>query len=121
MKTIHTLLSASLLVGLPAVSGGALAQEAAEAAVEVHKGDVAWMMTATVLVLFMIVPGLAIGTLAALALGRAVASQLYGVGAADPAVIGAAAGILVAVALAASLVPALQASRASPIDALRAN
>lgn len=68
-----------------------------------------------------IVPGLALGTLAALALGRAVASQLYGVGAADPAVIVTAAGVLVAVALAASLVPALHASRAPPIDALRAN
>lgn len=68
-----------------------------------------------------IAPGLALGTLAALALGRAVASQLYGVGAADPAVIAAAAGVLVAVALAANLVPALHASRASPIDALRAN
>ncbi|CAM5431283.1 ammonium transporter [Thauera mechernichensis] len=60
MKTIHTLLSASLLVGLPAVSGGALAQEAAEAAVEVHKGDVAWIMTATLLVLMMALPGLAL-------------------------------------------------------------
>lgn len=39
----------------------ALAQEATEAVIPVmDKGDVAWMMTATVLVLFMILPGLAL-------------------------------------------------------------
>ncbi|MBL8647668.1 MAG: ammonium transporter [Sphingosinicella sp.] len=48
--------SAPLLFSLPA-----FAQEAAEAAAPVvDKGDVAWMMTATVLVMAMIVPGLAL-------------------------------------------------------------
>ncbi len=47
---------APLLFSLPA-----FAQEAAEAAAPVvDKGDVAWMMTATVLVMAMIVPGLAL-------------------------------------------------------------
>jgi Amt family ammonium transporter len=38
----------------------AAAAPAAEAAPTVHKGDVAWMMTATLLVVFMAVPGLAL-------------------------------------------------------------
>ncbi len=43
------------------LSAGALAQQAAEAAAPaVHKGDVAWMMTATLLVVFMALPGLAL-------------------------------------------------------------
>jgi Amt family ammonium transporter len=56
------LLSSALVAGLMPLA--ALAQEATEAAAEVapvvDKGDVAWMMTATILVLFMIVPGLAL-------------------------------------------------------------
>ncbi len=36
----------------------------------------------------MIVPGIALGVLGALALGRLIAAQLYGIGAADPAVLG---------------------------------
>ena len=60
------LLPAALLAGLAPLA--ALAQEATEAAAEaaaevapvIDKGDVAWMMTATILVLFMIVPGLAL-------------------------------------------------------------
>jgi Amt family ammonium transporter len=38
----------------------AFAQDAAEAAPIMDKGDVAWMMTASLLVLFMIIPGLAL-------------------------------------------------------------
>ncbi len=36
------------------------AAAAAEAAVEVNKGDVAWMMVSTILVIFMVIPGLAL-------------------------------------------------------------
>jgi len=58
MKLLPSAVAASLL------PLAALAQEATEAAAEVapvvDKGDVAWMMTATILVLFMIVPGLAL-------------------------------------------------------------
>ncbi len=59
-----TALGASLFAGLPAWAQEAAATTA-EAATEaaapiVDKGDVAWMMTATLLVLFMIVPGLAL-------------------------------------------------------------
>ncbi|MCB1887079.1 MAG: ammonium transporter [Rhodocyclaceae bacterium] len=54
MKKLITMLLAAGAVGL---SGATWAQEAA---VEVNKGDVAWMMTSTLLVLFMALPGLAL-------------------------------------------------------------
>jgi len=56
-KFLTTLPAAALLAG---ASGGAFAQEAAAAAVEVNKGDVAWIMTSTLLVLMMALPGLAL-------------------------------------------------------------
>ena len=58
MKKLFALLPAAAL--LAGVSGGAFAQDAAAAAVEVIKGDVAWIMTATLLVLMMALPGLAL-------------------------------------------------------------
>jgi Amt family ammonium transporter len=54
MKKQLSILLAAAAVG---ISGGAWA---ADAAVEVNKGDVAWIMTATLLVLFMALPGLAL-------------------------------------------------------------
>jgi Amt family ammonium transporter len=51
---LNTLIGASALALLPTL---ALAQDVTET---VDKGDVAWMMTATLLVLFMILPGLAL-------------------------------------------------------------
>ena len=58
MKKLFALLPAAAL--LAGASGGAFAQEAAAAAAEVHKGDVAWIMTSTLLVLMMALPGLAL-------------------------------------------------------------
>ena len=58
MKKLFALLPAAAL--LAGVSGGAFAQDAAAAAVEVNKGDVAWIMTSTLLVLMMALPGLAL-------------------------------------------------------------
>ena len=58
MKTLFKLAPAAALLALP---GMGCAQDAAAAAAEtMDKGDVAWMMTATLLVLFMIIPGLAL-------------------------------------------------------------
>ena len=56
-KLLAYLPAAALLAG---ASGGAFAQEAAAVAVEVNKGDVAWIMTSTLLVLMMALPGLAL-------------------------------------------------------------
>ena len=58
MKKLFAFLPAAAL--LAGASGGAFAQEAAAAAAEVHKGDVAWIMTSTLLVLMMALPGLAL-------------------------------------------------------------
>jgi putative ABC transport system permease protein len=63
--------------------------------------------------------GAAAGTLAALALARWVASQLYGIGALDPAAFTAAPLLLSLAAAVAAGVPAWRASRVDPMSALR--
>jgi Amt family ammonium transporter len=56
-----TALGASLLAGLPAWAQEAAAEVPAEAPVSaLNTGDTAWMMVSTLLVLFMIIPGLAL-------------------------------------------------------------
>jgi putative ABC transport system permease protein len=63
--------------------------------------------------------GAAAGTLAALALARWVASQLYGIGALDPAAFTAAPLLLALAAAVAAGVPAWRATRVDPMSALR--
>ena len=63
--------------------------------------------------------GVAIGAAAAFAATRLVASQLYGVGAADPATYVGVSLLLGGVALLASLLPARRAARVEPMVALR--
>ncbi|MDQ2871380.1 MAG: ABC transporter permease [Acidobacteriota bacterium] len=63
--------------------------------------------------------GMAIGAAAALALGRALQTLIYGVTATDPWTLGAVALILCLVALAACVAPALRATRLDPIRTLR--
>jgi ABC-type antimicrobial peptide transport system permease subunit len=63
--------------------------------------------------------GLAAGLAGVIALGRVLASQLYGVAALDPATLIAAMTILGAVALAACIIPALRAAQIDPAIALR--
>jgi ABC-type antimicrobial peptide transport system permease subunit len=65
--------------------------------------------------------GVCIGTAAALAAGRLIASQLYGVSARDPVTFAAIAALLALVGLAASGIPALRAARIDPMAALRAD
>jgi ABC-type antimicrobial peptide transport system permease subunit len=66
-----------------------------------------------------VVIGLAIGILLALAGGRLLASQLYGVKSYDPVTVGLAAVILTTCTLAAGFVPARRATRVDPMEALR--
>jgi len=64
--------------------------------------------------------GAAIGTAAALAAVRLMASLLYGVKPTDPTTFVAAIGFLLVVGALASLTPARRAVRVDPVDALRA-
>jgi putative ABC transport system permease protein len=59
------------------------------------------------------------GCVAALALGGALTSVIYGVDARDPASMGFAVAVLLGVALLAAVVPALRATRIDPIQVLR--
>jgi predicted permease len=70
-------------------------------------------------VLLLVTLGLAIGIPAAVALGRYVSSQLYGIQPNDPWIAVATVALLAAVSAAAGLIPAHRASRIDPILALR--
>jgi predicted permease len=82
-----------------------------------HPWSVIWLVMKEVLLLLAI--GLAVGLPAAVALGRLVAAQLYGIKANDPWVAGVSMVMLALVASAAGLIPAHRASRIDPLVALR--
>jgi ABC-type antimicrobial peptide transport system permease subunit len=67
----------------------------------------------------MLLIGGVVGIAAAVGLGRAAGSLLFGLEGNDPLVIGVATMLLVVVALGAGFVPALRASRVDPMQALR--
>jgi ABC-type antimicrobial peptide transport system permease subunit len=81
-------------------------------------GAVRWMVLSQGMRLAAI--GLVIGFLAALALGRVMVGQLYGVSPVDPVTLVAASTIFLAVSILASLLPAARAAGTVPVDALRA-
>jgi predicted permease len=68
---------------------------------------------------WMVVLGAVVGLGGALALGRLIASLLYGLKAWDPLTLAASAALLVFVALGASWIPARRAASVDPIKALR--
>ncbi len=80
-------------------------------------GSVVWLVMREVLVLLSI--GLIVGIPAAMALGRFVASQLYGIQPRDPMIAVSTVILLTVVSAAAGLIPAHRASRIDPILALR--
>ncbi|MEP7042515.1 MAG: ABC transporter permease [Dokdonella sp.] len=67
----------------------------------------------------MIVPGIVAGIVGAIVLGRLIAAQLYGIGAADPLVLLSVAATLALIALVACAIPVLRAARVPPMEALR--
>ena len=80
-------------------------------------GLVIWLVMREVLLLLAI--GLAVGIPAAMALGKYVSSQLYGIQPHDPMIAGSTVVLLTLVSAAAGLIPAHRASRIDPILALR--
>jgi ABC-type antimicrobial peptide transport system permease subunit len=80
-------------------------------------GLVIWMVMREVLLLLVI--GLAVGIPAAMALGRTVSSQLYGIQPNDPRMAAWTVLLLTVVSAVAGLIPAHRASRIDPILALR--
>jgi ABC-type antimicrobial peptide transport system permease subunit len=81
-------------------------------------GFVVWIVMREVLLLLAI--GLAVGIPAAMALGRYVSAQLYGIKPSDPVIAVSTVTLLAIVSAAAGLIPAQRASRIDPILALRA-
>jgi putative ABC transport system permease protein len=69
--------------------------------------------------LLIAVIGIALGLAGGLALSKAIAALLYGVGARDPLTFAAAAALLLVVAFAATYFPARRATRVEPMEALR--
>ncbi len=65
------------------------------------------------------VAGLAIGLPLAMLVGRAIGSQLYGLGGQNPTVWGITIGILVLTSILAAAIPALRAASIDPARALR--
>ena len=115
---LATLLAA---VGLYGVLAYTVAQRTREIGVRMALGADAGRVRGLVLrqVAWMTVVGGALGVAAALAVGRAARSLLFGLEAHDPLVVASAAALLTAVALAAGYLPARRASRVEPMQALR--
>jgi len=108
-------------LGLYGVVAHSVTERTRELGVRLALGARPGEMIALVLrqVFGLVLPGAAIGLLAAAAIGRAIESRLFDVRAADPAALLAAVAALVVVALVAALVPAWRAARVDPSSVLR--
>ena len=115
---LATLLAA---IGLYGVLAYTVAQRTREIGVRMalgaHAGKVRAMILRQVGVVTLI--GGIVGLAAAIGLGKAMRSLLYGLEGWDPVVLSVAAVLLTGVALGAGYVPALRASRVDPMKALR--
>jgi predicted permease len=108
-------------LGLYGILSYTVAQRTHEIGVRMALGakrlDVLWLVLRDALRLVLL--GAALGIPAALAVARLVASQLFGVSAADPVAIGLATLVLLAVASVAGYLPSWRATRVDPLVALR--
>ena len=108
-------------IGLFGVLGYSVAQRTNEIGIRMALGARAQDVVRMVVVqgLRPAVLGLLLGLGAALALGRTVASVVYGIPASDPGTLAAVSGLLLSIAALAAFVPARRAARVDPIVALR--
>ena len=115
---LATLLAA---IGLYGVMAFVVARRTKEMGVRMALGakpsSVVWLVMREVLTLLAL--GLVVGIPSAMALGKYVVSQLYGIQATDPMIAGITLAVLIAVASLAGLIPARRAARIDPILALR--
>jgi putative ABC transport system permease protein len=107
-------------IGMYGVLAYLVAQRTREIGVRLALGSTAQGIVRLVLRegALLVVAGLAIGLVGALALRRVLASHVFGLGALDPLVIGAAVLVLCATAFVACALPARRAGRVNPSIAL---
>jgi predicted permease len=82
-----------------------------------RRSSIVWLMAREALLV--VGAGVALGVVAGIVAGRMVASQLYGVSAADPASLAGATAAIFVIAVIAACMPALRAARLDPLTALR--
>ncbi len=108
-------------IGLYGIMGHAVVRRTNEIGIRMAlgaaRGNIIWMVLRECFVLVLV--GIAIGIPVALAAGRLAASQLFGLGGADPLTLVISAAVLVLVATLAGYLPARRASRVDPLIALR--
>ena len=108
-------------IGLYGVMAFAVARRTREIGLRIalgaDRGAVRWMVLRGALGMAAI--GIGVGAVLALALGRYVESQLYGIRGGDLVTLGGAAGVLVAAVLVSGWLPARRASSVDPMLALR--
>jgi predicted permease len=108
-------------IGLYGVTAFSVAQRTREIGVRMALGADRGRILRTVLrgPLRQALLGLVIGVPLSLAAGRLIATQLYGVDAADPKILGIAVAVLFASMVAAAVIPGLRATSIDPTRALR--
>jgi predicted permease len=122
LTSMYGLLALALAtVGLYGVTAFGVSQRTREIGVRVALGADRRRIVGTVVrgPVLQTVVGLVIGAPLALAASRSIATQLYGVGSADPAIFGTTTVVLLASTVIAALVPALRAASINPTEALR--
>jgi macrolide transport system ATP-binding/permease protein len=115
---LATLLASIGLYGITAFSVTRRTQEIGiRMALGAARGSVLRLVMREVVILA--AAGLAVGLPAALALGKFVESQLFGMQAGDPAMLAGAAAVVLLVTALAGYLPARRATRIDPVQALR--
>jgi hypothetical protein len=108
-------------IGLYGVLASSVRQQARDIGIRVALGAAPADLRRLVIgdALTVIAGGAAVGVAGALAGGRLLSAQLYGVAPRDPAAIGVAAVSLILIGLTAAYAPARRAMRIDPVEALR--